>query len=46
VALGIARQQAPGGRQRHMPANAGEDVQNFALLRQGVADGIGGQQRQ
>ncbi len=46
MALGIARQQAPGGSQRAVVANTGEDIENFALLRQRMADAIGGQQGQ
>ena len=46
MALGIARQQASGGRQGAVMANAGEDVQHFALLWPRVADAVGREQRQ
>ncbi len=35
-----------GGCESAMMANAGEDVENFALRRLRVANAIGGQQRQ
>ena len=46
MALGIAREQAAGGGERAVMADAGEDVEHFALRRLRVADAIGGEQRQ
>ena len=44
--FGIAAQQAAGGRKRAVMADAGEDIQHFALLLLRVADAIGREQRQ
>ena len=46
MALGITSQQASGGGQRAMVADAGEYVQHFALFGSGVRDAIGREQRQ
>ena len=46
AALGVARQQAPGGGQGAVVVEAGEDVENFAAIRGGVGDAVGGQERQ
>ena len=46
VAFGVARQQAPGGGQRAVMTNARKYIQQFALLRQSVANAIGRQHRQ
>ena len=45
VALGVALQQAAGGGQRHLVADAGEDVEQFALRGDGVGRAVGGDQR-
>ena len=46
MAFGILRKQAAGGFQRSMISNAGEDIEDLALVRRGIADAVGGQQRQ
>ena len=46
VALAVARQQTSGSIERAMVANAGEDIQNLALLRLGVLRALRCQQRQ
>ena len=46
MALGIAAQQAAGVREHTVMANAGEDIQQLALLGQRVRDAISSQQRQ
>ena len=46
MALGIAREQASGGGESAVMANAGENVQHFPFVRQRVAHAIGRQQRQ
>ncbi len=46
VALAVARQQTAGSIERAMVANAGEDIQNLALLRLGILRALRRQQRQ
>ena len=37
----VQREQPPGRRQRHVIANAGEDVERLALRRRFMADSVG-----
>ena len=46
MALGIAGEKSSGGRERAVMADAGEDIEHFALRRLRVANAIGGEQRQ
>jgi hypothetical protein len=45
VALGIAFQQAAGFGERHVVADAGEDVEQLALGGRGIGGTVGGDQR-
>ena len=45
VTLGVAGEQAAGGHQRALVADGGEDVAELAVVRGGVADAVGGEQR-
>ena len=45
IALRIGREQPSGGFERHLFAHAGEHIQHFPLPRSGVANAIGGHQR-
>ena len=42
MALGVALQQAAGVGERDVIADAGEDVEQFALRGRGVGDAVGG----
>jgi len=46
MALGIKIQQASGGGQRAVIANAGENIQNFPAMWRSVTHSVGCQQRQ
>ena len=46
MAFGIAREQPSGSIQIAMVADAGEDIQNFPLMRKCVAHRVGGHDRQ
>ena len=43
--LGISGKQAAGGHQGAFVANRGEDIAERAIVRRGVADAVGGEQR-
>ena len=45
MAFGVRLEQAAGLSQRHMVANAGEDVEQLALGRRGVGGGVGRDER-
>ena len=46
VAFGVAGEQASGGGERAVMANRGEGITQFAGLGGGVADAVGGEQRE
>ena len=46
VAFGVAREQTAGFGERGFVMQAGEDIEHFALRSGGVADAVGGDQRQ